>query len=996
VKKVVFNPITGKIDYIDQEDLSGYVNHGADGEGTEDLDYVQLNDDYTATGTEPIGRIYWNKDDQTADVRLTDDVTGQLFQEMFYDGINQTGSLIPDGTPVMFAGALGASGKVKIQPAIADGSLNSSWIMGITTEAMPNGELGKITVFGKLRGIQTNGANFGETWVDGDIIYVGTTAGTLTNVQPQAPNQNIEVAAVITAHATMGTLLVRPTWRSKINELSDVDGTAHDTTGQILVYDQVRKVWDADYNINNYLKLDQTTPQTLTGGIPKLESTRVIDENNELVDKIYVDTAVSSLGMRFYALDDVDAGTGYYLTSMIASTDATVTISASGVVDNQLLGSWISPANGFTKLLAGLYDFQMYAARTSGTRDFRIYWELIEYKADTTEVVIATSPSSNAITDKRKVDIFVTLTTDYVLTAGSRIVGKIYADIGTSGSAPNTALYIEGDEDSHWEIPTDTEILDTLYVKQDGTTPLTADWDAGDYEIRAKTFESDVATGTAPLVVASTTAVTNLNADKVDGYDLNQALLTTSSPSFVSITESTPTLLKLDQTTPQTLTTSPIFDNLTAGRILQASATKTIESSSLIKSGAGILTLSAVSAYQLDANASGGVLVRAAGTPLTAGRVLFATDANTAGDDAGLAWDNVSKCLRVAGPNFPVMRLDRQTTVSASRVTFDLLHSTTAVLTTAHASGMTFSVQGSGMAAPETIAVITGRYVSAGTGRVEISPYNGGDVATARLFVLNTGSVIIGLTTTTDGMTAGGSLAVAKDLRLDSLTATRIPFLNSSKILTDSASLAWNDTNNRLELGGASSSTLPRLFVTSSAARVIMARRALTSAASGATYGAITLELTNSGTKRPCATAHFFMLPNENGDSTFAGMLGGGLTNIISGTEVGEMSLNPSYAGADPGGSALTPGLRVRAIAADTTQTLIAGNTLIGTTTDGMTAGGSLAIAQDLAHRGTKVGFNNATPITKPTVTGSRGANAALASLLTALANFGLITDSSS
>jgi hypothetical protein len=40
------------------------------------------------------------------------------------------------------------------------------------------------------------------------------------------------------------------------------------------------------------------------------------------------------------------------------------------------------------------------------------------------------------------------------------------------------------------------------------------------------------------------------------------------------------------------------------------------------------------------------------------------------------------------------------------------------------------------------------------------------------------------------------------------------------------------------------------------------------------------------------------------------------------------------------------------------------------------------------------VGFNNVTPIAKPTVSGSRGGNAALASLLTALANFGLITNS--
>lgn len=42
------------------------------------------------------------------------------------------------------------------------------------------------------------------------------------------------------------------------------------------------------------------------------------------------------------------------------------------------------------------------------------------------------------------------------------------------------------------------------------------------------------------------------------------------------------------------------------------------------------------------------------------------------------------------------------------------------------------------------------------------------------------------------------------------------------------------------------------------------------------------------------------------------------------------------------------------------------------------------------------MGFNGVTPITRPTVTGSRGGNAALASLLAALDDLGLITDSSS
>ncbi len=56
----------------------------------------------------------------------------------------------------------------------------------------------------------------------------------------------------------------------------------------------------------------------------------------------------------------------------------------------------------------------------------------------------------------------------------------------------------------------------TQYLLAAGTRTLSADWDAGSFEIRAQTFESDVVTGTAPLVIASTTKVTNLNADLLD------------------------------------------------------------------------------------------------------------------------------------------------------------------------------------------------------------------------------------------------------------------------------------------------------------------------------------------------------------------------------------------------------------------------------------------------------------------------------------------------
>jgi hypothetical protein len=65
----------------------------------------------------------------------------------------------------------------------------------------------------------------------------------------------------------------------------------------------------------------------------------------------------------------------------------------------------------------------------------------------------------------------------------------------------------------------------------------------------------------------------------------------------------------------------------------------------------------------------------------------------------------------------------------------------------------------------------------------------------------------------------------------------------------------------------------------------------------------------------------------------------------------------------------------------------VASSTLFALKTPGSTGG----LIQLL---GNNIGFFNAFPVGKPTVAGSRGGNAALASLLTALANLGLITDS--
>lgn len=57
---------------------------------------------------------------------------------------------------------------------------------------------------------------------------------------------------------------------------------------------------------------------------------------------------------------------------------------------------------------------------------------------------------------------------------------------------------------------------------------------------------------------------------------------------------------------------------------------------------------------------------------------------------------------------------------------------------------------------------------------------------------------------------------------------------------------------------------------------------------------------------------------------------------------------------------------------------------------------GELHLGGDLKHTGSEAGFMGAAPIARPTVSGSRGGNAALASLITALQDLGLVIDNTS
>jgi len=230
---------------------------------------------------------------------------------------------------------------------------------------------------------------------------------------------------------------------------------------------------DIDDHINNvsedhtqYLLLDGTRVMTGDLDINNNYIKNLLDpsELQDAATKNYVDNAVTSLGVRYY-MTDTDDATGYKLTSLDIPTGTTQSYTKGSLSDGDYIMGWISATGEAPdKLIKGVYNWHIYAEKTGGTKDLRLYWELVERKSDNSEVVIATSGMSNLITDKSSYIVTIVLSDDYQQASDSRIVGKIYARVEGGGSAPEITIYYEGDEDSHWEIPANNEIFQNIFV----------------------------------------------------------------------------------------------------------------------------------------------------------------------------------------------------------------------------------------------------------------------------------------------------------------------------------------------------------------------------------------------------------------------------------------------------------------------------------------------------------------------------------------------------
>lgn len=215
-------------------------------EGTQSP-YFQL--DTAATPTLQPGMFGWNDADGTANLRLKgNNVTLQLGQETLVRVVNKTGADLLESqykaVRIRLASEGGAAGqRLAVVLAKGDADLDSVTTLGIVTETIPNNQEGFVTVFGNVNEINTTGSLQGETWVDGDVLYLSpTTAGSLTKVKPTAPNHTVTMGYVVYAHAVHGKIFVKVDNGYELEELHDVAPTPYINKG-VLYRDTATNLW---------------------------------------------------------------------------------------------------------------------------------------------------------------------------------------------------------------------------------------------------------------------------------------------------------------------------------------------------------------------------------------------------------------------------------------------------------------------------------------------------------------------------------------------------------------------------------------------------------------------------------------------------------------------------------------------------------------------------------------------------------------------------------
>jgi len=211
--------------------LTGYVPYtGATQDvnlGEFGLTAGQLTLDTSPTGTATVATTIWNDSIGSSQTTLKG---GSVLLKNGVDLVTRVvNKVFPNATltraayqAVRVSGAQGQ--RLAVDYALADGDPNSADTLGLVCETIATNQEGFIITVGLLDGVNTTGSLQGETWNDGDVLYLSPTIpGGVTNIKPNASTGHIVIMGYVEyAHAINGKIYVKIMNGWELDELHNV------------------------------------------------------------------------------------------------------------------------------------------------------------------------------------------------------------------------------------------------------------------------------------------------------------------------------------------------------------------------------------------------------------------------------------------------------------------------------------------------------------------------------------------------------------------------------------------------------------------------------------------------------------------------------------------------------------------------------------------------------------------------------------------------------
>jgi nitrogen fixation protein len=217
--------------------------------GTYNLTADQLALNVSPTGTLAVGMTEWNDTIGSSQTLLKG---GSVTLKNGVDLVARVVNKVNPNTTLTKANyqvvkVTGAQGqRLAVDLARANTDLNSADTLGVVTETIAPNQEGFILTVGQLEGINTTGSLQGETWNDGDVLYLSpTTAGRMTNVKPNGSTGHIVVLGYVEyAHANNGKIYVKIMNGWELDELHNVFiDPATLANNDALIYESSTDLW---------------------------------------------------------------------------------------------------------------------------------------------------------------------------------------------------------------------------------------------------------------------------------------------------------------------------------------------------------------------------------------------------------------------------------------------------------------------------------------------------------------------------------------------------------------------------------------------------------------------------------------------------------------------------------------------------------------------------------------------------------------------------------